>query len=287
MQHNIRFAFFGTSLISVHVLEELAKTQLHPQLIIATPDLPQGKNREIVASPVKRWADTHGIPIIQPTTLKDETLINQLSQEPWDVFIVASYGKIIPKAILDIPKHGCLNVHPSLLPLLRGPAPMPASILLDMQDTGVTIIKMDEQVDHGPIVAQEKIHVEPWPLPYLELEKILGSKGGELLASTLPDWIEGKITATEQDHTKATFTQLMRKADGEIKLDDDQYTNWLKFNAYQPWPGVFYIDQLPDGTMLRVIITDATYSDEQFVIRKVKPEGRREMLYADYLRGRR
>ena len=154
---------------------------------------------------------------------------------------MAAYGKIIPRTIIDLPKHGTLNVHPSLLPNLRGASPIQSGILDDVapgtqHETGVTIMQIDEQVDHGPIVAQEKITVPNWPPKGKELEETLGKLGGELLVKTIAPWVSGSITPTEQDHDHATYTKKMTSGSGQIYLDDDPVRMYRKIRAFDSWP---------------------------------------------------
>jgi methionyl-tRNA formyltransferase len=283
----ISFVYFGTSLFSTIVLDELFKQGFVPSLIVSTPDKPQGRNHLLIDSPAKAWADAHNIPIIQPEKLKDESVIldikNRAGNAGWDVFIVASYGKIIPSSILEIPKHGTLNVHPSLLPKLRGPSPIKTAILTE-NETGVTIMRLDEEMDHGPLVAQEKADIPDWPPRADILESILGKMGGMLLADILPKWIDGSITEQPQDHSLATFSKKIEKADALIDLSADPYANFKKIQAYidSPKP-YFFIEK--NGRQLRVVITKAAYENGLLKILAVIPEGKGEMAYADFAKG--
>lgn len=282
MNLTVPFVFFGTSHISTVVLDELKNSGYKPTLIITTPDKPQGRKQELVPGDVKIWAEKNNIIYIQPDDLKDPHLITKLSH--FELFIVASYGKIIPQSLLDIPKYGALNVHPSLLPQFRGPSPIQAALLEDQRETGVTIMKMDAEVDHGPIIAQDKVVLPTWPLPYLELETVLGRVGGRLLASILPDWISGKIKAKTQDHYKATFTKKIEKSDGLIDLAQDPYKNFLKIMAFSEWPGTyFFVDK--NGAQIRVIIKKAEFKSNQLELQRVIPEGKKEMDYKDFAKG--
>lgn len=296
----INFTFFGTSTFSVHVLDALLKRGFIPTHIVTTPDKPQGRKLIITPPPVKLWAEAHAIPYIQPATLREKNtegvqhasqdIINTLTQYNSDVFIVASYGKIIPDTILNIPRHNTLNVHPSLLPSLRGASPLQSSILdpqTTQTGTGVTIIRLDAEMDHGPIVAQERVEITPWPPRYTELEKTLGEHGGALLATILPDWISSSITEREQDHLKATYTKKIEKADGEINLSDDPHLNIRKIRAFEMWPGTyFFVTKTRDGQRVRVLIKDARIAqDGSLEIARVVPEGKSEMDYRDFLKG--
>src|SRR5262249_41037008 len=143
------FAFFGTPHFATVVLDALEAHGMLPALIITAPDKPQGRGLELSPSPAKKWAQERGIDVITPATLKDEQLIAELRNTEWDVFVVAAYTKLIPKSILEIPKHGCLNVHPSLLPKFRGPSPALSAILADERETGVSVMLMNEKMDEG------------------------------------------------------------------------------------------------------------------------------------------
>lgn len=283
MIHNsIQCAFFGVDGFSVIVLEELKKAGYLPALIVTAPDKPAGRGMRLAAPPTKIWAQENKIELFQPEKLNEDTRDKIQDTNP-DIFVVASYGKIIPKDILEIPEHGALNVHPSLLPLYRGPSPIQSQILDGTPETGTTIMKMDNEMDHGPIVAQELLPdinlstVETLP-SYTELRDSLARLGGELLAETVPDWLAGNINPQEQEHEYATYTKKIAKDDGRINLKDTAEKNYRKFKAFTPWPGVYFFTD--DGT--RVKITDALWQDNAFVIKKVIPEGKQEMDYKTF-----
>lgn len=281
--------FFGTSELSVTVLEELEKAEILPQAIICAEDKPVGRKMIITPPPTKVWALARNIPVFQPTTLREEKE-NGITQKikdlvpDCDLFIVASYGKIIPQAVLDIPKHGTLNVHPSLLPRLRGPSPIQSAILTE-EETGVSIMLLDALMDHGPLVAQEKVQIPNWP-PYAdELESILAHHGGKMLAQIIPQWIKGEMKATEQDHDKATLCKKIQKTDGEVDLlNTKPYEIFRKVRAFCGWPGTYFFTDY-NGTRIRVLITKAEFTEGVLSITHVKPEGKQEMSYADFQRG--
>src|SRR3989338_8344834 len=214
--HKINFVFFGTSEEAVYVLDVLFARGIAPSLIVTPPDRPVGRHQELTPPKAKIWAEEHFISTFQPEKINAEA-IETINETGVDVFVVVGYGKILPQALIDLPKHKTLNVHPSLLPLYRGPTPIEASILSGEKETGVSIIVVDSEVDHGPIVLQEKHSLtdeETTP----ELTKKLFTRGGEILAEILPKWIEGKIIPREQDHTKATYTKKLKKEDGLVDL---------------------------------------------------------------------
>lgn len=280
----LKIAFFGTPDIAAIVLDELKAVGIVPSLIITNPDRPVGRKQTLTSPPVKVWSKANNIEVLQPQSLKQNSEIVQ-SIGLCDLSVVVAYGKILPKKMLDIPKYGTLNVHPSLLPKFRGASPIRSAILADERETGVTIMLMDEEMDHGPIVAQQPIEIakENWPIKGRELDEGLARLGGALLATTIPDWVAGTIEAKEQDHTKATYCKKITKADGEIDLSADAYQNYLKFCAYDGWPGTFFFAKKEGAGRIRVKITDAEYKDGAFVISRVIPEGKNAVPYETFL----
>lgn len=245
----ISFAFFGSDEFSEIVLDVLKKNGFEPDLIVNTKNIPE-----------------------------------EIKEGAWDIFVVASYGKIIPQDILDIPKHGSLNVHPSLLPLYRGPSPIETVILAGEEKTGVSIMLMDNKVDHGPIIAQEEVSI-PKEIYYPDLALLLAEHGGELLSRTIDPWVNGEIIAKEQDHAKTTFTKKIRTEDALIDLSADAEKNYRKVRAYLPDPKAYYL-QKHNNKEIRVAITRAHIDEHgSFVIDMVLPAGKKEMPYAEFLRG--
>lgn len=278
------FIFWGTSEFSVYILDSIKSRGFLPSLIVSTPDKPQGRKLEIKPTLTKIWAQENNIPILQPGKLDDE-FYNQLQNTHYSLFIVASYGKIIPERFLNIPKHKTLNVHPSLLPELRGPSPIETAILKDIKNTGVSIMRLDKEMDHGPIIAQVLYNVLEWPTKD-ELEKIFGEIGGELLGNIIPKWIKSEIEEKEQDHTKATYCEKIEKNDALINLDNDPYENFRKIQAYSGWPNAFFF--LEHGNKkIRVLIKEAKYEENKLIITRVVPEGKKEMNYEDFIRGQK
>ncbi len=275
-----KIAFFGSSEFSILVLEKLKKLGINPDLIVSIPDKPQGRKLILTPNEVKTWAENNSIEYITPHKLKDDDVYSKLKQ--YDLFIVASYGKIIPKEIIDMPKYHTLNIHPSILPNYRGPSPLQEQILQDEKHVGVTIMEIDDQVDHGAIIEQREVEIKNWPIGYNALEKLLAEVGAEILAEILPDWMRGKIPAKIQNHSDATFTKKFEKGDGLIHLHDDPMKNYLKYLAFENWPGIYFMQ---NGK--RVKITSATFQNNQFKIEKIIPEGKKEMSYEDYIRGQK
>ncbi len=285
MNKDFPFVFFGSSPISVTTLDALEKAGMLPKVIVTQPDKPQGRGRVFKPTPVKIWAEFRRIPILMPNSLKDPSFISSLIAHNPSVIVLVSYGKMLPDEILKIAPKGVVNLHPSLLPKLRGPSPIEYTILNDMRfDVGVSVMLLDAKTDEGPILAQKKVEINNWPPRKSELYEILASEGAELLATALPLWMSVKTEPLEQDHSQATYSKMIEKEDGEIDISADPYKNFLKIRAYDEWPGTFFfVTHL--GKQMRVKITDASYEDGALKILKVIPEGKKEMSYADFQRG--
>ncbi len=292
----INYAFFGSSRLSVVVLNELKKFEYLPSLIVTTPDKPQGRKLLMTPNVVKQWAIANSIKCYDAAKL-DTKFVDELKNEVADlkiqIFIVASYGKIIPSAVLAVPPKGALNIHPSLLPKYRGPSPLPSAMLADNKNTGVTIMKIDDEMDHGPIIVQKEIEILEWP-KYEEFEEMMAIVGTRLLVENISKWIDGRLTAIPQNHSIATYTKKIAKEDAFIDismLEDprtDQYLIFRKIQAYHEWPqAYFFADRR--GVKIRVKVTEASFDAEssgvKLMIKKVIPEGSKEMSYADFVRG--
>lgn len=276
----MKIAFFGTPEIASIVLEELKNANLIPNLIITNPDAPVGRKQILTPPPVKIWAQNQSIPITQPLSLKNPDLLPEITDQEWDLFIVVAYGKIIPSWLLAKPKYGTINVHPSLLPKLRGASPIRSAILNDIKDTGVTIMLMDEELDHGPILYQEKTPIETssWPIDGQELDKVMSHQGGRMLAKIIPDYIQGRISLTSQDHKQATFCTKITKDMSELTIDpyhlpegETAYKILLKIRAFAGWPETFFIHNNK-----RYKIKQAKISNNKLEILRVVPEGKTE-----------
>jgi len=278
----IKIAFFGSSEFSLVVLKELKKNGVIPDLVVTTPDKPQGRKMILTPTLTKVWSEENSVEYAEPGRLNDEAFLKKIKN--YNLFVVASYGKIIPKIILDIPKYKVLNIHPSFLPKYRGPSPLQGQILNDEKNIGVSIMLIDEQIDHGAIVAQKMVEISNWPVGYLKFEAILAKEGADLLAQILPGWISGKIKSSTQNDKEATFTKKVLKTDGLLSLLNDAYKNYLKILAYEEWPKTYFeVDK--KGQKIRVIIKKATWKNGSLQIESVLPEGKKEMSYSDFLRG--
>lgn len=275
----IPFVFFGSPEFSVVILEELLEHNLQPTLIVTAPDKPKGRGQRKQPPPVGIWARNHNIPLLQPKKITDEFIKNMKDKAPkggWSLFVVVAYGHILPAELIYLPEKNTLNVHPSLLPRLRGPAPIREAILSE-DKTGVSIIELDEKLDHGPVVAQEPIEIEGWPPTYTVLKEELAKTGGALLAQTIPDWINEKIEVTPQDDSKATYSRKFSADDGEIDLEDNPHVNLRKIRAFTEWPKAHFFK---NGK--RILITKAHLKEGELIIDKVKPAGSEEISYREF-----
>jgi methionyl-tRNA formyltransferase len=282
-----KFIFFGTPNFAVIVLNELERCGLMPSVVITSPDKPKGRHLVLTPPPAKVWAEKRNIPVMQPKSLKDFQIEGE-----YNIFILAAYGKIIPKRILDLPRKGILNVHPSLLPNLRGPSPIQSAILNGAKETGVSIMLLDEEMDHGPILASEKVSLEDDPY-YSELETKLGEIGGKKLCKIIQGWVDGGIKAEEQNHTEATYCKKIKKQDGYIdsKIITGENTNTSehetagrRVRALNPDPSTYTILSIRDKN-IRVKITEASLVNGKFTPKKVTPEGKKEMSWGSFLKG--
>lgn len=283
------FAFFGSDEFSIIVLKQLIAAGFTPALCVTQPDKPKGRNLVLTPTPIKEFCIGKNIPCITPEVLSKKELIAGATTADQDVaydfFVVASYGKIIKQNILDIPERGCLNVHPSLLPKLRGASPIETAILNDMKETGVTIMLMDAMMDHGPILMQKTHTYAEWPGSKQTVHDELATLGGQMLAETIPPFMNGAVSPQPQDHTKATFTKMIQKEDGRVSITDTDHSTYLKYLALTPWPGLFFFIE-KQKRQIRVKIESAHFDPEKgFVIDSVIPEGKNSMPFESFRNG--
>ncbi len=282
------FVYFGGEPLGVPVLEELAGVGLLPKLIVCNPDRPSGRGRRLTPPPTKAWAEAHHVPVFQPDSLKDRASLAVLTETSWDLFVVVAYNHIMPKWLIDTPLHDTLNVHPSLLPALRGPSPIRTAILEDARDAiGVSIMQMDEAMDHGPIVAQQAMPIadEHWPIAGTVLDEALARMGGAMLAATIPAWTTGTAQTLEQNHEAATYTKKFDKEMGRLELDpyhlpigDEAYQTLLKIRALDGWPGTFFMHE---GKRVKIKEAELAPTGELRLL-TIVPEGKSAIGFAQY-----
>jgi methionyl-tRNA formyltransferase len=286
---DINYAFFGTGPLAESVLASLVRAGFVPSLVVTKPDAPQGRHMQLTAPHIKTWAEMNHISTFQPESLKELPDDSPLHSEDYDIFIVASYGKIIPETILNLPKKGVLNVHPSLLPKYRGPSPIESALLEGDLTTGVSIMKLDTGMDTGPILVQSAFIVDPTATAgTLEVE--CGQLGGELLVQVLPSYLNGTLIPKEQEG-KEIICKKITKELGEITLQTNGAEVQKKFRALTPWPSIyFFFDHKGKNMRVKVTGVDLLLAGSETltakdVITKVVPEGKSEMSFEDFSRG--
>lgn len=241
-----RIVFMGSPDFALPTLKTLARA-FHVVGVVTQPDRPAGRGRKVQPPPVKILAQKLGLPIMQPPSLKDSEALAQLNRFSPDVIVVAAFGQILRENVLCLPTWGCINVHASLLPRWRGAAPVQAAVLHD-DVTGVTIMKMDQGVDTGPILSQRMTPISK-DMTAGVLFNRLAQMGADLLVDTLPKYIRGEMQPQPQDDAEATHAPKLSKQDG--KLDFNQPAPFLarQVRAYYPWPGTF---QFFNGVRIKV-----------------------------------
>ncbi len=285
-----RFVFFGGEPLAIPTLDILFTHNIVPSLVVCNPDRPAGRGNIMTPPPTKVWADAHHIPVFQPTTYKDGIALEELSKQEWDLFIVVAYNFILPSWLLELPKHGVINVHPSLLPKLRGASPIRTAILENQPEhIGVTVILMDEAMDHGPILAQTTFTPDTtdWPMNGPDLDKTLAMLGGTLLAQTIPKWLTSIITPIEQNHLEATYCGKLKKEHSELTLNPhtlptgkEALEMLLKIRGYA---GVFDTFFMWNNERIKIKKAELTGLDGQLRLLRVIPAGKKEMDFSQYL----
>lgn len=230
--------FMGTPEFAVPTLKALIETEYDLVAVVTQPDRPSGRGRKLTPSPVKVVAQDAGLRLLQPKSLRTEEAVAELAAFDPDLIVVAAFGQILRKSVLDLPSLGCLNVHASLLPRWRGAAPVAAAIRAGDAETGVTIMLMDEGMDTGPILAQRAIPITP-AHSRESLTAELAESGATLLIETLPGWLGGEISPQPQDHELAAMAPRLKKEEGEIDWPQSAAEIERQVRAFHPWPSAF------------------------------------------------
>ncbi|MFC0524086.1 methionyl-tRNA formyltransferase [Pontibacillus salicampi] len=231
-----RIVFMGTPDFAVPVLQQLITDQYNVVAVVTQPDRPKGRKRTLTPPPVKVEAEKHGIPVVQPEKVKKE-YEDILSFDP-DLIVTAAFGQILPKALLEVPQYGCINVHASLLPELRGGAPIHYAILQGKKETGISIMYMVEALDAGDVLSQASVAIEETDHVGTLHDK-LSVIGAELLSSTLPKLLEGEITPVRQDEHLVTFASNIKREQEKIDWKQDAETIYNHIRGLHPWPVAF------------------------------------------------
>lgn len=235
----MRVVFFGTAELACPSLAELANDKSFELAAVVTqPDRPKGRDLKLQPPPVKILATRLGLTVLQPERARDPAFVQTLSESRPDLIVVAAYGQILPRSILDLPAHGCLNVHASLLPKYRGAGPIQWAILNDEPETGITIMKMDAGLDTGDILTQRSTSITPAD-DSQTLHDRLAQMGAQLLLETIPDYVGGKVVSRKQDDASSSYAKKISKEDGRLKWHEPARTLWNRVRALTPWPGTF------------------------------------------------
>ena len=302
-ENPLRAVFMGTPSFAVPALDTLASNPAVNLVAVYTPpDRRRGRGRVMEPSPVKARAQELGTPVYQPSTLRNTDAIDTLSGLNPEIVVVVAYGRLLPAKVLDIPRFGCLNLHPSLLPRHRGPSPVPGAILCGDDTTGITLMLLDEGMDSGPIIAQHARSIGPGD-DAESLTTELFHDGAALLDETLPGWVSGDVKAWPQDDDLATFTSKMERSDGLADWGRSADFLWRQQRAYTPWPGLHTGWQGKELKLLEVAPLPNDHAEPGAVVRAdgdrlavgtgeglleirlLQLEGRRPAKASDFVRG--
>jgi len=305
----MHFIFFGSSEFAEITLKKLLKAQMKPFLVVTNPPKQKGRKHVLAPTPVHLLAQENNIPILTPEKLDDQAFINEFEKLKPELVILTAYGKIIPSRLLDIPTKGFINLHPSLLPQWRGATPIQSAILNGDKETGVSLILMDEQVDHGPIIQSAKYEIQNEKLNYEELSTELAVLGAELIIKTVPQYLREEIFPIPQDHSLATYCQKILPKDEKIQWNETCIKIDRKVRALNPQPGVLTkaINSQGNELILKIIkgypetsecsekIPGKVFnfqdkmavkcSEGFYVVEQMKPAGKQTMSSENFLRG--
>lgn len=299
---NARIIFMGTPDFAVPALTKLH--QAYQVIAVVTqPDRPRGRGQKLVTSPVKQEAEEAGLTILQPHNLKAPQVVAQLHDLKPDVIVVAAFGQILRANVLNLPPMNCLNIHASLLPRWRGAAPVAAAIRAGDAETGITLMKMDEGLDTGPIIRAHTIPIRP-DHTRESLTNELAHLGASLLINTLPAWLAGEITPQPQDDALATLAPRLKKEEGQINWQQSAVEIDCHVRAFYPWPGTFtywkekmikILSVLPVNEGAQNLTPGQVFElDKKIVVatgqgavvlKEIQPAGKRAMLATDFVRG--
>jgi len=264
----------GSPQFAVPPLEHLLVNNYQVAAVYTQPDRPAGRGRALVSPPVKRAAVAWGLPVVQPASLKQAGVVEQLTGFTPDVIVVAAFGQILPQSVLAMPRLGCINIHPSLLPRFRGASPVASAILAGDEFTGVSLMLMDEGLDTGPILARAQIPISAQDTTG-SLTAKLSWLGARLLLEVLSYWLRGQLTPQPQNEAEATYCSSITKEEGEIDWRLSAIDIWRRVRAYHPWPGCYTTWR---GRQLKIVEAvplpeEGTFKAGQVVALTSVPEG--------------
>ncbi len=306
MADSAKISFWGTSGFALPSLKALVNAGFNIVSVVTMPDMPAGREQILKSTPVKEFALAQKLEVATPQHLSDNIFFDKFTGFKPDAAIVAAYGKIIPERYLGIPKHGFINIHPSLLPKYRGPSPIQTAILRGEKETGITIMLMDKEMDHGPILAQEIYQIDPDKY-FPEVASELANNSARLLVEILPKWLNGELKSQPQDHSQAIYTKIINREDGKIDWTQSAADIRNKIRALNPEPGtwtnfdslvfkiykakLYNVDEISPHQPGTVYL-----SKDQFLIKagkgwiapeEVQLEGKRRVTAKEFIRGYR
>lgn len=234
----MRIVFMGTPDFSVPTLEALVASEHEVVGVVTQPDKPKGRGKEIHMSPVKECALQHNIPVYQPVRARDEAFVDEMRALNPDVMVVIAFGQILPKSLLELPKYGCVNIHASLLPKYRGAAPIQWAVINGDEETGITTMMMDVEMDTGDMLEKTVVKLDTEETGGSLFDR-LSLLGGDLILSTLSKLEKGEIIPVPQDHEKATYVKKISKSMGDIDWTMDAVSIERLVRGLNPWPSAF------------------------------------------------
>lgn len=298
----VKIVFMGTPDFSVPILQQLIKTGYQVEAVVTQPDRPKGRKKILTPPPVKVEAEKHGIPVLQPLKIKEE--YEKVLEFKPDLIITAAFGQILPKQLLEAPKYGCINVHASLLPELRGGAPIHYAILQGKEKTGISIMYMVEKLDAGDILSQVEVPISETDTVGTLHDK-LSDAGAKLLLETLPLLLENKLTPMKQNDEEATFASNIKREQEKIDWRKKGAQIYNHIRGLHPWPVAYTtlngqvlkiwwgekvsgVSHSSPGTIVDILkdgFIVATGDETAIKITELQPAGKKRMSSEEYLRG--
>lgn len=303
MSDPFNIVFMGTPAFAVPALKALARSRHRVSLVVTQPDRPGGRGRKVIPPAVKEAAVNLGLPVIQPESIKTDDVLAEIAARRPDLFVVVAFGRLLPKKLLDLPARGAVNIHASLLPAYRGPAPIQWAIINGDNQTGVTTMFMDEGLDTGNILLSAKTDIQPEDTA-AALHDRLAVLGAQLIIDTLALFERGKVRSIPQDHSRASYAPLLKKADGRIDWNRSAASLAAFINGMTPWPGAFTFHETrrlkifrarpltgetdqPPGTVVKGFPDELRIAAGEGVLAVLEIQGAsgKRLPVADFLRG--
>ncbi|OKP82608.1 methionyl-tRNA formyltransferase [Paenibacillus sp. P32E] len=302
----MKIVFMGTPAFAVPSLQMLLEQGYEVVAVVTQPDRPQGRKKTLTPSPVKEAALALGLPVLQPERMRRPEAVAELATYEPDLIVTAAYGQILPKSVLDLPKFGCVNVHGSLLPKYRGGAPIQRCIINGEKVTGVTLMYMAEGLDTGDMISRVEVPIEDTDTSGTLFEK-LSLAGCELLMNEMPRLIVGRVQATPQDDSEATYAPNLSRDDERIDWNANSFDIYNRIRGLVPFSGAFtlwngetfkiWAAHKPDGNSVNNQAVPGTVfavsddgvevatGDGSLLLTSVQPAGKKAMTAADFSRG--